>query len=125
MTTTARRSRGMSKKERERFRLLVLGHIASLPRPNRPRTATHRDHEIDTPLGPLGISLHADGDIVSVHCAFEYPRVAAAVFGAGSVNEHSGKWNFYYGKGWTGAGAFKAWKCALDQVLGVTWKLPG
>lgn len=114
----------MSKREQGRFRLLALGYIASLPSPDRSRPRTLRDHEVDTPLGPLGISLVTGGSVVCVHCVFEYPRVAAAVLGS-RVNDHSGKWNFYYGSGWTGPDAFEDWQYYLKKVMGVTWVLPG
>lgn len=123
MPTPTRRSRGMARKEREKFRLLVLGHIATLSRPARFQKYSSCDHEIDTPLGPLGVSLSIDGDIACAHGRFEYPRVAAAVLGRDRVNEHSGKWNFYYGKGCTGEDAFLDWKSRLDVVMRVTWAM--
>jgi hypothetical protein len=126
MKTT--RGRGMRKADRIKFAKLVLALIGSMPKPVRHQARTGRDHEIDTPLGPLGLSVRAnedDGRTADVFGCFEYPRVAAAVLQPDDrVNPHSGKWNFHYGKGWTAEAAFADFEASLAQVMGVTWSLP-
>lgn len=122
MTTNRRkRSTGMPAAEREKFRRLAMAFIATLP---RTLARSGYDHEIATPLGPLGITLHTDSDVLFIAGRFEYPVVAASVLGAGRVNRYSGKWNFHYGKGYKAEDAFDDWRKAVRQVLGVTWVLP-
>lgn len=116
-----KRSTGMPAAEREKFRLLALAFIATLP---RTRHASGYDHDIATPLGPLGVTLYTDSDILFVAGRFAYPGVAASVLGAGAVNQYSGKWNFYYGWGCKARDSFIDWKSRIDRVLRVTWVLP-
>lgn len=121
MTAKQPRSRGMARAERKEFFKLVTIYLAMLPKCRPSANLVLGEVAVDTPLGPLRLSVREAADSVCVFGRFEYPGVAAAVLGENEVNRHSGKWNFAYGKHWTGYEAYDNFRRNLNRVMAVRW----